>query len=394
MRRLTRYLVTDLIGTFLIALLAMTVVLMLAIVAQEAIRQGLGPEPIARLIPYLLPEALRFAIPGTMLYAACMVYGRMSASGEITALRSLGISPWELLKPALLVAFVISLAGVWLNDVAVSWGRQGAHRVVLHSAEQIAYGMLRTQRSYTSSRLSINVKDVDGRKLIRPTVVIRVGNNQPDVLVTAQEAELRSNPEDNTLSILLTNGSFEGGEHVRYSFSNTIERVIPLHDAAHKNLHSGPSDTSLREIPQTLEAYRREIEMLEQTLAAQASFHLLTGDWQRLADENHRATLRQLEGTRRVIHRLHSEPWRRWANGFSCFCFVLVGAPLAIRLRNADVWTTFGLCFLPILIIYYPLMAIGVDRAKAGQWPAYSVWMGNLFLLAIGSWLLRSVLRR
>ena len=146
MRRLTRYILIEVVGTFLIALLAMTTVLMLAIVAQEAIRQGLGPEPIARLIPYLLPEALRFAIPGTMLYSVCMVYGRMSAGGEVTALRSLGISPWEVVKPTLILAFVTSLAGVWLNDVAVSWGRQGAHRVVLHSVEQIAYGMLRTQQ--------------------------------------------------------------------------------------------------------------------------------------------------------------------------------------------------------------------------------------------------------
>ena len=394
MRRLTRYILTELIGTFLIALTAMTLVLMLAIVAQEAIRQGLGPEPIARLIPYLLPEALRFAIPGTMLYATCMVYGRMSANSEIVALRSLGVSPREALKPTLILAFAVSLAGVWLNDVAVSWGRQGAHRVVLHSVEQIAYGMLRTQRSYSSNRFSINVKGVEGRKLLRPTVVFQGEGDTPHVLLTAQEAELKSNPLDNTLSIFLTNGSIEVGDKARVTFPDTIERVISLHDAARKEHKAGPSDTSLRDIPDTLESYREKIETLQQTMAVQASFNLLRGDWNQLANENQLALEEELRSARYVIHRLQSEPWRRWANGFSCFCFVLVGAPLSIRMRNSDVWTTFGLCFMPILLIYYPLMAIGVDRAKAGEWPAYSVWLGNVFLLMLGTWLVRSVMKR
>jgi len=98
-------------------------------------------------------------------------------------------------------------------------------------------------------------------------------------------------------------------------------------------------------------------------------------------------------GARHRLHRLQTEPWRRWANGFSCFFFVLVGAPLAIRMRNADLWTSFAVCFLPILIVYYPLMAYGVDRAKCGELPPYAVWLGNVILAAAGLWLLRKIVR-
>jgi len=73
--------------------------------------------------------------------------------------------------------------------------------------------------------------------------------------------------------------------------------------------------------------------------------------------------------------------------------FVLVGAPLAIRLRNADVWSSFGVCFLPILCVYYPLMMGGVERAKSGALPPYSVWLGNVILSVAGCWLLRKVIR-
>ena len=55
--------------------------------------------------------------------------------------------------------------------------------------------------------------------------------------------------------------------------------------------------------------------------------------------------------------------------------------------------TTFGVCFLPILILYYPLLAFAVDRAKCGALPPYTVWLGNIVLSLIGAWCLRRVIR-
>jgi lipopolysaccharide export system permease protein len=90
---------------------------------------------------------------------------------------------------------------------------------------------------------------------------------------------------------------------------------------------------------------------------------------------------------------LKTEPHRRWAAGLSCLCFVMVGAPLAIRLRNSDFLTSFFLCFLPILIVYYPLLAYGIGRAKSGAVPPQVVWLGNLILVAAGVWMTRRMMR-
>jgi lipopolysaccharide export system permease protein len=56
--------------------------------------------------------------------------------------------------------------------------------------------------------------------------------------------------------------------------------------------------------------------------------------------------------------------------------------------------STFGLVFLPILVVYYPLMQFGVDQAKTGALPPYCVWSGNLILSIVGLLLLRPVLRQ
>jgi lipopolysaccharide export system permease protein len=92
-------------------------------------------------------------------------------------------------------------------------------------------------------------------------------------------------------------------------------------------------------------------------------------------------------------YRLLSVPQRRWAGGFACLCFALVGVPMAVRLRNRDFLTSFFLCYLPILIVYYPAMIYGADAAKNGNLPAIFVWAGNAMLMLWGVWLLRRVLR-
>jgi lipopolysaccharide export system permease protein len=72
---------------------------------------------------------------------------------------------------------------------------------------------------------------------------------------------------------------------------------------------------------------------------------------------------------------------------------VLVGVPLAIRMKSADYWTSFGVCFVPILLFYYPLMQFGLDSAKDGSLPPYSVWLGNSLLAVAGLWLTKHVYR-
>ena len=72
---------------------------------------------------------------------------------------------------------------------------------------------------------------------------------------------------------------------------------------------------------------------------------------------------------------------------------MLIGAPMAIRLRHAEFLAIFFVCFLPILVVYYPLMAVSVDQAKDGVLPPPAVWLGNVVLALWGVWLLRRVIR-
>ena len=225
MKIITRYVLVELLLVFLVALSALTLFMLVVGLVSEAQQQGLGLVQILMLVPYVLPEAMRFAVPGTMLFAVASVFGRMSAANEVTALKAAGITPMAVIWPAITLALVVSFVSVWLNDIAVSWGRDGVRRVVVNSVEQIIYGRLRQQRSYSTPQVSINVKGVDGRRLLRPTLSFLTSDTGTPATVTAAEATLEANPEGGTLVVTFRDGTLHMGDYTA-SFPDTIVREV------------------------------------------------------------------------------------------------------------------------------------------------------------------------
>jgi lipopolysaccharide export system permease protein len=394
MRRLTRYVLSEVLKVFLASLVAFTLMVLIGVVVREAVDQSLPPSQILALVPYVLPLALRITIPVTLLLATTTVYARISGANEVSAIKSLGISPTVILWPTVALAFLLSLLTVWLNDLAVSWGRKGAEQVVIDSAEEIAYAMLKTRKRYNSPKFSIIVREVHGRRLIRPTVTLKRKGDVPAVTISAEEAELRSDRQSGVLRVIVRNGKIdtEALGTVRDPGIQVYE--IPLRDAsrAGRSDHH-PSSVALREISEEVDRARTEIEQFEQELAGRAAHAMLAGDFDGLASQQWHKRHDRLDDLRSRFHRLLTEPHRRWSAGFSCLSFIWVGAPLALRLRNRDFLTSFFLCFLPILVVYYPLLMFGIDASKNGTIPPVALWSGNLLLLCWGTWLLRRVVR-
>jgi lipopolysaccharide export system permease protein len=363
-------------------------------VVREAVLQSLPPAQVIWLVPYILPQALQVTMPVTLLLATTIVYGRMSGANEVLAIKAMGIHPMRIVWPTLVGAFLLSLLAVWLNDIAVSWGRHGVQRVLLEAVEEIAYSMLRTQRSYSSPSFAINVKRIDGRRLILPTLTLQARGNTPTITIMAQEAEMQADYKENVLKIVLRQGTIDVEGRLKASFPDVHEQEIPLSDASRADSPgSRPSVLALALIPGQIVKQRELIERYEQELAAQAAYQMLSGEFDSLVGPQWDEHYRQLQEYRQNLHRLRAEPHRRWSAGFSCLCFVWVGASMAIWLRNRDFMTSFFLCFLPILVVYYPAMMGAVDGAKNGTIPPWGVWAGNLLLVLGGLVLLRKVLR-
>jgi lipopolysaccharide export system permease protein len=71
---INRQILTDLVGWFVILVVGLTMLMIVLLVGQEAWRMNLGLVPTLRLIPFILPTALVFAVPGTILFTVCFPY--------------------------------------------------------------------------------------------------------------------------------------------------------------------------------------------------------------------------------------------------------------------------------------------------------------------------------
>ena len=389
MRILTRYVVFDLLKVFLLTVTGLTMIIFVVLMGKEAVDKGFGLGPLVRIAPYLLPQALQFAVPGTMLLATTSVYGRMASYNEVVAIKSLGISPMVLIWPTLVVATLTSFVAVVLNDLAVSWGRLGAERVFLESIEEVAYGQLRVRHNFNLGPLNVRVRAVEGHKLIDAMIIQQPFGGQPGRAAWAEEAELFAHPEVGVLVAKLYNSDFEA--EMTLVHPRVSEWRLPL-KSTEDDIRS-PSTYALAEVGPAIGEQEKFLECLEDSMTAQAAFGMMTGNFEVLSDTAWQPSEEKVRTAQTRLHRLHTEPWRRWANGFSCLCFVLIGAPVAIWFRYSEFLASFFICFLPILLVYYPLLMVSVDQAKDGTFPPQSVWIGNILLSLAGVWLLRRVNR-
>ena len=382
----------EMLKVFFVTLIAMTLFMIVIGIVQEAVRENLTPETILKLIPYVLPNALCFAIPGTILFSVCLVYGRMAANNEVVAVKSAGISPVWVLWPALVLAFCLSFLTVFLNDMSVSWGRHGVYRVVLHSVEKTIYAVLNAERSYVKGNLSIRVADVQDDMLIHP--VVELSDEEKTMRFQAETARIFVDPEKEELVFAVTNAYGQDPNHGATISLDEGEIPIPLRDATKRNHRTeSPSNLPLRVMDE--ETLREEEFQKKQKhqLAMKSAMGLASGDFYDLTSPRWNNEIQKLDESQNRLFRLKTEPWRRWANGFSCLFFVLVGAPLAIYLRRSEFWTTFGMVFIPVLLAYYPLLMFGVSQSKSGRLLPPIVWLGNVVMFLVGIWLIKRMVK-
>ena len=363
-------------------------------IADEARQHGLSPNILVQLIPYIVPKALMFAMPATCLFSCCVVFGRLAADNELIAIQTMGLHKSVVIIPALVITFMLSLFAVWINDVSSAWGYWGVQTVVRESFDQIVYGVLKNEGSFRTDKFSIEVQGVDDRKLIRPIISANISNNETFRIV-AHEAVLTTEPETHSLKFVMTRGTIRESGKDGLRFDSDFSHSFPLKSPKELAKATGnPSHLYLYQIDDEIERQKLDLVQLKQESAIRAVSQTMTGDLYGLTNEDWETRLEDLEDAEKRLSKLHVVPHRRWANGFSCFAFAIIGIPVALRLKTSNYATTFGVCFIPILLLYYPLFMVGLDGAKAGTMPPYAAWLGNLACVLIGGYLMYREFRR
>jgi lipopolysaccharide export system permease protein len=278
---MVRQTVLELLQWFSITLTALTTFITIILVVQKAVLMGLGFSQVLVLLPFGALASLQFSVPGTVLFATCVVFGRLSSGNELTALKSLGISPLRVLLPVYILAFLLSLCSVWLNDLAVSWGDLQMRRIMIASLEDVVYGVLKSGGAYRAPRFSVVVRGVRGRTLINPTIKY-VSESGADISFSSESAELSGDPEANTMNVFVANTRMET-EGMDFNSPRESVIAIPLNDLSRKDQPDVRiANLAMWEIPNRAATTLRDIAKVRQTMAASAAFDMVTGDLDRL----------------------------------------------------------------------------------------------------------------
>jgi lipopolysaccharide export system permease protein len=367
---LQRMILWELTKVFVIALLGITGILLMAGIIAEASQQGLGPGQILAAIPLLIPSTLPYTIPATTLFATCVVYGRLAADNEILAIKSAGVNLLMVVKPGLVLGLAMSAVTLGLYYQAIPYTHRLLRALIYNDAEEFIYAILKKHGSISYSEMpyQMYVQSVRGRKLLMPVVKHRDSQGRTDLVATGDEAELRVDMARHMLLVDMTNCTATGGDGSRAFFeSHTFEVEMPSDFGSEKDRR--PRDMTWPEIYERRVETDEEIEKLAALISVSTAQMLLTDvPWdfpQHIRQLNERREAYRLQ---RVA--LDVELLMRPALGIGCLFFILVGCPVGIWFSRSDFLSSFIICFLPIVFVYYPLMLCGTGIAKEGRLPA------------------------
>ena len=121
---------------------------------------------------------------------------------------------------------------------------------------------------------------------------------------------------------------------------------------------------------------------------------LMTGDFEQLAAESVQTYAGYDELADFRQRRLKTEIHSRYSMAGSCLFFTLIGGPFAVLQARRQFITSFIMCFLPILIVYYPVMFLMVNLGKHGDVdPSWAMWVPNAILGIAAVLVLRKVVQ-
>ncbi|MDR1484588.1 MAG: LptF/LptG family permease [Planctomycetaceae bacterium] len=396
MQTFNRYMIKELIQTFLISLVVMGILFVIVGLVRVAMEKNIPVSQVLQLAPFTMLEMSPIVIPMALLLSTSLFFAKMAGNNEVIALKSLGIPPWRFLLPVMIFGVLVSFVTVWMNELAIQ-GRSGIASVIYHAAEEIILGELRTKHSLTSpdGRLNMLVKGVENRTLIMPSITIKSDSGE-STTIEAQSAQLKIDFEEKELTVALTEVKLNAKDEITYSSDTQIFRrplagIMRLPD---DNSNLRPSDMRLVDIPRAIADCQNDILNKQRIIAFYYAFAATMGAADAWSNDEILKLNKEIESQKRLIERLRVEPPRRWATGFSCICFMFIGAPFAIWLGQrgvSDGFSSFFACFIPILLLYYPLLMFGLQKAKNGSLPADSVWFANICIIFVGIWFMRKI---
>ncbi len=391
---LHRMILWELVKVFTIALVGITGILLMAGLIAEASQQGLGPGQVLAAIPLLVPSTLPYTIPATTLFATCVVYGRLSADNEILAIKSAGASVLDVVKPGVLLWLAMSAATMGLYWSAIPRTHRLLRALVHHDAKELIYALLKRHGAIRppGQPYSIFVQGVHGERLLLPVIKRKDSQGEVEMAASAHDGDLRVDHSTGTLQLRMRSCTVTFSDGTRAFFEErTWDWPLPRELA--DEVERRARDLTWEELGRRREETVDDCEETLRTLFV-TTVQYLWGESPAELPRRMRHLGERLQQYRSQLMALDVEVLMRPAISVGCLFFILVGCPVGILLGRSDYLSSFIVCFLPIVFIYYPLLLCGTGMAREGRLPPVPlVWAANAAVALMGLGLFRRLVR-
>jgi lipopolysaccharide export system permease protein len=328
---LHRMIFGELVRVFLLALVTLTGLFLLGGLVSEATQRGLSPAQVLSVIPLLVPNTLPYTVPATCLFAACVVYGRLSHDNEITAVKAAGVHLGRLVAPGVLLGIVMAACTFALYFQFIPATHQALRTQVLGDVEELLYTLLKKQGCIRHPKMpySMWVRQVQGRRLVDAIFKQRVEHGDGyKIVARAREARIHYDPDTNKIrvdmSYVTTYG--ENNQFAGNATDQTYEVELP-NGVFGSDYIRRCSDMSYPELIGRRFAVRDELAEAEAN-AADPKPPIYLNEAQR--DQFVAATKNIAANKKKEAQSIDAELQMRPALAVGCLCFILVGAPVGI----------------------------------------------------------------
>ena len=349
MKILDRYLLREFLGYLLLGLAGFIVIFVVVDIFEKIdvfLDHHAPPFLVARFYLYRAPEVVVQVLPVALLMATFLALGQLNKFGELTAMRSAGVSLVRILAPVFLVAAAGVIGSFALGEAVVPGANQERDRIF---EEQIKH----QDPHAATERADVTYLGRGGRIFLMRLYLVRERRMHEVSLQEFRSGELERR-------IDAAEATWDGRQWVFASgyertFEEGRETVKPFTKLAVAGLAERPEDFAK-----------------ESRKPGQMSFPELRSYLDRLRASGARVS--------NYLVDLHLKLAFPLVN----FIVVMIGAPVATRLRMQSAALGFGLS-VAIAFIYYAFMRTGQALGHNGALPPYvAAWMGDMVFGAAG----------
>jgi len=197
---LHKYIFRELFRIFLLAVVALTLMLSLGSILQPVQEYGIGPRQVLSFMGYFLPITLTFVLPMAALFACSLVYGRFAGDSELDACRASGISLIRLVYPGLALAIIVAVANLLLSFYVMPVFVHRAEKALKADAEKILFRNIQRRRYYElppDYRYLIYADQTDQQNdTLSGVIVTEMKKKEIKNIFTAEDAKVGFKPHE------------------------------------------------------------------------------------------------------------------------------------------------------------------------------------------------------